>query len=123
MDFWAYYCGPCVGTFPKLKEIYNKYHTKGLEIVAVNFDFRNNISEWKNAIIRHGIENWHHVNVAEEFTPNRIKNSDIYANYHVQAIPRKILIDKNGIIQGNWVATNEEIEKEVEAKIEELINQ
>lgn len=123
LDFWAFFCGPCIGTFPKLKEIYNKYHQKGLEIVAVNSDFQNNTTEWENAIIKHGIENWHHVNVAENFTPTTIRATDIFANYHVQGIPRKILIDRNGIIQGNWEGTDEETEKEVEGKIENLINQ
>jgi len=36
VDFWASWCGPCMRSLPELKEIYAKYHKKGLEVVGVN---------------------------------------------------------------------------------------
>jgi thiol-disulfide isomerase/thioredoxin len=35
IKFTATWCGPCQREIPGLKEAYNKYHTKGLEIVSV----------------------------------------------------------------------------------------
>ncbi|MEZ5358880.1 MAG: TlpA disulfide reductase family protein [Candidatus Zixiibacteriota bacterium] len=38
VDFWASWCVPCRHSFPWMQKIYEKYHDKGLEIIAVNVD-------------------------------------------------------------------------------------
>src|SRR5688572_12270477 len=38
IDFWATWCGPCVAEVPRLKELYDKFHDRGFEIVGVSFD-------------------------------------------------------------------------------------
>jgi thiol-disulfide isomerase/thioredoxin len=38
IDFWATWCPPCVAEMPKMKEIYAKYHDKGVEFIGVSLD-------------------------------------------------------------------------------------
>ena len=38
VDFWATWCGPCVAEIPNMLEQYEKYHTKGFEIVGISLD-------------------------------------------------------------------------------------
>src|SRR5438128_2532140 len=38
LDFWASWCGPCKISFPAMEELATKYSGKGLTIVAVSVD-------------------------------------------------------------------------------------
>ncbi len=38
IDFWASWCVPCLKKMPELKDLYSKWHDKGLEIVGISFD-------------------------------------------------------------------------------------
>ncbi len=38
VDFWATWCEPCKKSFPKLQELYVKYKSNGLEIIALSVD-------------------------------------------------------------------------------------
>lgn len=89
VDFWASWCGPCMGEVPHLKKTYEAFHDKGFEIYGISFD--KDRDSWLNAIEKNGM-NWIHVSDLNRFDNQAAKD------YAVQAIPSNYLIDAQGII-------------------------
>ena len=90
LDFWASWCGPCMGEMPFLKEAYAKYHKKGFEIFGVSFDSK--AEAWKGAIAKQNMK-WVNVSLLQS------SNNTAAEEYVVESIPTNFLIDcSNGEI-------------------------
>jgi thiol-disulfide isomerase/thioredoxin len=99
LDFWASWCAPCRQDFTYLKDIYQKYNSKGLEIINISRDVNSEL--WKKAINNDSIGMWRHFSLKE----NKSSAENLF---FVNAIPVKILINKEGKIIGRWIGGGEE---------------
>ena len=39
VDYWATWCGPCKAEMPRVKQLYNRYHSKGFEVLGISNDY------------------------------------------------------------------------------------
>jgi len=123
LDFWASWCVPCRQEIPQLKSIYEKYHPKGYEVIAISLDWDKN--RWRSAIKDDSTEMWHQIPVVENYPfnlkdPTQLADYDVYKNYFVQTIPVKILIDKSGKIVGRWGGGLKDPKESLENKLQQL---
>ncbi|MGI8600488.1 MAG: thioredoxin-like domain-containing protein [Chitinophagaceae bacterium] len=102
LDFWASWCVPCRQTAPKLIELFNRFNSKGLEIIGVSVD--NNLNAWKEAITKDKTDIWYHL-VSNKSSSEKAKIDVIYG---IRTYPTKILIDRNGMIIGRFTGTEED---------------
>ena len=38
LEFWGYWCGPCIGRMPELVAAYDQYKDKGLAVIGIHCD-------------------------------------------------------------------------------------
>ncbi|MDE0316179.1 MAG: redoxin family protein [Candidatus Poribacteria bacterium] len=114
LDFWAVWCGPCVGEIPNVKEVYEKYHDKGFDVIGVSFDK-------DEAVVREFIKKedipWRQILDSEGF-------GGVFAKqYGVRGIPAPFLIDRNGkviSVKARNQLLGELVASEIEGKKEEI---
>ncbi len=88
VDFWSPWCGPCKREIPNIKQVYEQYKDKGLEVLS--------LAVWERKPQSHTIEtaaelgmDWLHINNCGQVP------TDIYG---VDGIPHLMLIGPDGII-------------------------
>lgn len=107
LDFWASWCGPCRAENPNVLKVYDKYHEKGFDVVAVSLD--ESKEAWEKAIAADKMP-WTQLSDLKGW------KSDIVAAYGITGIPANFLLDENGTI----IATNLRGDN-LGKKIEELL--
>lgn len=113
LDFWGSWCGPCRASHPHLKTVYNKYKSKGFEIIAIAQENGKTIEDskkaWLKAIEEDGIS-WVHI-----LNQDGIEKQDIVKSYNVNAFPTKILLGADGkIILRVTASATDDIDKALE---------
>ncbi len=87
VDFWATWCGPCVGEMPHVKAAYAKYHAKGFEIVGISLD--HDLARLKEFTKAQGMP-W------PQYFDGKGWGNLISTKYGIRGIPTMWLVDKNG---------------------------
>jgi thiol-disulfide isomerase/thioredoxin len=89
LDFWATWCGPCMKEVPNVVAAYNKYHSKGFEIIGVSLD------QDKDAMQR--VTTQQGMTWPQYFDGKGWKNN-VAVQCNIRSIPAMWLINQNGIL-------------------------
>ena len=89
IDFWASWCAPCRQENPNTVALYNKYKNKGLKIIGVSLD--TDQQKWIGAIEKDNLTWLQLSNLTGWQEP-------LLQYFKVTAIPKLIIVDKDGTI-------------------------
>lgn len=104
LDFWASWCAPCRQEIPNLIKIYKQYQTRGLEIISISIDDKEDL--WRKAVAEEGMT-W----------KNAWDASKVVAQaYCLKSIPAIFILDENNRIVAKGLRGSE-----LKKKVEELL--
>jgi thiol-disulfide isomerase/thioredoxin len=133
LDFWAVWCGPCIATFPHLREWNEKYADKGLVIVGLtryyNYAWDAETNKAKRAatgtMVSHEDEQAMLVKFAEE---HNLKHrfaiqvgSEMSDYYAVSGIPHVVVIDQEGKVRLMRIGSGEKNASDIGQLLAELL--
>ncbi len=92
VDFWATWCPPCVAEMPNMKQLYAKYHDKGVEFIGVSLDQPKEdggLDALKNFVKKNEIA-W------PQYYQGNYWNSEFSRSWGINSIPTMFLVDQDG---------------------------
>jgi thiol-disulfide isomerase/thioredoxin len=92
VDFWATWCGPCVAEMPRMKELYAKYHDKGVTFIGVSLDHSKNeggLDKLRAFVAKNEIS-W------PQYYQGNGGESDFSRSLGINSIPTVFLVDQKG---------------------------
>lgn len=120
IDFWGSWCVPCRISHPALKELYNKYKSKGFEIIGVSNEVANSNRDkkkqdlaWRKAIKEDGLT-WPQILYDPEIF-------DIVKEFDINGYPTKFLVDQNGKFVMRILGNSEKLHADLAAKLASLM--
>jgi thiol-disulfide isomerase/thioredoxin len=110
LDFWGYWCGPCLGTMPPLMKLHDQYKDRGLVIVGVHDDSVDSIVEMDQKLARARKQFWNGRDLPFHIAldgggqtrvagTGRFVRGATTAAYSVNAFPTTLLIGRDGIVR------------------------
>jgi thiol-disulfide isomerase/thioredoxin len=92
LDFWATWCGPCVGEMPHMKELYAKYHDQGVEFIGVSLDQpkeQGGLDALKKFVKENKI-GW------PQYYQGNFWQSEFSSSWGINSIPAVFVVDQDG---------------------------
>lgn len=131
LDFFAVWCGPCIATFPHLRDWHDQFHNDGLEIIALsNYQNYGWDDDSKRAVRGgEGFTSEEEHEAMQQFATHHelrhpigfTKDRSLSEHYVVSGIPHVVLIDRQGKVRLFKIGSGEANAHAIEEAIKECL--
>lgn len=90
IDFWATWCGPCVGQFPELKRLDEEFSGKGFQLLGISLD-GDDRAAFEGWLQKNGVD-WPQIYDGKGW------DTPLAKEFGVRGIPFTVLLDRQGRI-------------------------
>jgi thiol-disulfide isomerase/thioredoxin len=121
VDFFAHWCGPCVASFPALRDLHKEFADRGLQIVHVTRSY-GFFAQTRGISVDDEIDKMREFKRDHELDwPVVFTNDAPYSAYGVTGIPHLAMIDRNGKVRYVKVGFSQAMVPELKSQIEKLL--
>jgi cytochrome c biogenesis protein CcmG, thiol:disulfide interchange protein DsbE len=111
LDFWGTFCEPCKKSFPKLQELYAKYGSQGVHVVAISEDEPDDRDKIPAFAASYGAK----------FAVGWDENKALAHRYGPETMPSTFVIDKRGIVRFVHAGFHDGDATQIEKEIQQLL--
>lgn len=86
LDFWATWCGPCMGEVPNVVKVYNAKHSEGFEILGISLDNKDTVNNIASVTKEKGMT-W------DQIADGKYWDAAVAKLYGIQSIPAAYIVD------------------------------
>ena len=91
LDFWASWCGPCIGEMPAAQKLHAALHDRAADVVFLNVSVDGSAANWQKGMTKHHVEG-QNLHSAGDW------NSPALKAYGISSIPRYMIVGPDGRI-------------------------
>ena len=103
VEFWATWCGPCIGSMPHLAELQNKYRGRGVQIISISDETVDEVKHLLGQTHQEVGKSFEEITSAYSLTtdPDKSSHRDYLNASKAEGIPTAYIVGKSGLIE--WI--------------------
>ena len=105
LEFWGYWCGPCVDRMPQTFKLYDEFGKQGLVVIGVHVDVTpanvHSVGKLDAKLLSARRNLWHHRDLPFPVAiarPVEKIGAKVVEDYGIESYPTLLLIDRRGIL-------------------------
>lgn len=123
LDFWATWCGPCIATFPRLRNWHKKYADKNFKLIGVTQYYGEQEGKKMTALQELDYLKSFKQKYKLPYDFAIIPNGEAPMKYGINAYPTTVLLDRSGVVRYIGIGSGLEESQNLEEMIEKVLSE